>query len=176
MHRVCKGTFRRVASALSTTLTAWFWMNSKISIELQRGSTSLPRYNFDKRGYCRRVAFCGKLKAGEVEGLGCTSWRLHMVIGEQYFFETSPYLTLVPSCPILSPYFSLPGCSSASSCALLQNVPWLKGVVPSTAYDFHHRDPNFARACEELAMGKLLGSFECLKTWIMFVFGSQIVR
>ena len=186
MHRVCKGTFRRVASALSTTLTAWFWMNSKISIELQRGSTSLPRYNFDKRGYCRRVAFCGKLKAGEVEGLGCTSWRLHMVIGEQYFFETSPYLTLVPSCPILShlvpscpilsPYFSVPGCSSASSCALLQNVPWLKGVVPSTAYDFHHRDPNFARACEELAMGKLLGSFECLKTWIMFVFGSQIVR
>ena len=88
----------------------------------------------------------------------------------QYFFETSPYLTLVPSCPILSPYFSLPGCSSASSCALLQNVPWLKGVVPSTAYDFHHRDPNFARACEELAMGKLLGSFECLKNLDHFCF------
>ena len=98
-------------------------MNSKISIELQRGSTSLPRYNFDKRGYCRRVAFCGKLKAGEVEGLGCTSWRLHMVIGEQYFFETSPYLTLVPSCPILS--------HLVPSCSILSHL------VPSCPHIFH---------------------------------------
>ena len=148
MHRVCKGTFRRVASALSTTLTAWFWMNSKISIELQRGSTSLPRYNFDKRGYCRRVAFCGKLKAGEVEGLGCTSWRLHMVIGEQYFFETSPYLTLVPSCPILS--HLVPSCPILSHLVPIFFIAWL----------FLSQLMRFATEC---TLAERCGAIHCLR-------------